>query len=267
MFELSNIHMAYLYRHIRLDKNEPFYIGIGKDDGGKFKRAHSKVGRSIWWKRVIAKTKYEVEIMIMDITYPEAEEKEKEFIKLYGRGSDGGILVNITTGGIGHTGMFGPLNPKYGVVVSEETKAKCRISYQKTMLNHPKNHDKKASTKKEKKVSPVWAHTGDDGLRRYRESRIKLQKPVLAFDVYGRFVMVFKSLAEASKETGIGRGNISNSCKKRGGRYKTYKGLIWEYKDNVSPDWIKTWTEVKPFENSELPKEAFITAPKVNLIH
>jgi hypothetical protein len=24
--------MAYLYRHIRLDKNQPFYIGIGKDD-------------------------------------------------------------------------------------------------------------------------------------------------------------------------------------------------------------------------------------------
>lgn len=23
--------MAYLYRHIRLDKNEPFYIGIGSD--------------------------------------------------------------------------------------------------------------------------------------------------------------------------------------------------------------------------------------------
>ena len=23
--------MAYVYRHIRLDKNEPFYIGIGSD--------------------------------------------------------------------------------------------------------------------------------------------------------------------------------------------------------------------------------------------
>jgi hypothetical protein len=23
--------MIYLYRHIRLDKNEPFYIGIGED--------------------------------------------------------------------------------------------------------------------------------------------------------------------------------------------------------------------------------------------
>lgn len=28
--------MAYVYRHIRLDKNEPFYIGIGKDEGGKY---------------------------------------------------------------------------------------------------------------------------------------------------------------------------------------------------------------------------------------
>jgi hypothetical protein len=32
--------MAYVYRHIRLDKNEPFYIGIGKDDYSSFKRAY-----------------------------------------------------------------------------------------------------------------------------------------------------------------------------------------------------------------------------------
>ena len=32
--------MAYVYRHIRLDKNEPFYIGIGKDDSGEYKRAN-----------------------------------------------------------------------------------------------------------------------------------------------------------------------------------------------------------------------------------
>ena len=29
--------MAYVYRHIRLDKNEPFYIGIGSDK--EYKRA------------------------------------------------------------------------------------------------------------------------------------------------------------------------------------------------------------------------------------
>jgi hypothetical protein len=30
--------MAYVYRHIRLDKNEPFYIGIGSDSS--FARAN-----------------------------------------------------------------------------------------------------------------------------------------------------------------------------------------------------------------------------------
>ena len=34
--------MAILYRHIRLDKNVPFYIGIGKD----IKRAYSKSNRN-----------------------------------------------------------------------------------------------------------------------------------------------------------------------------------------------------------------------------
>ena len=32
--------MAYVYRHIRLDKNEPFYIGIGSDK--TYKRANAR---------------------------------------------------------------------------------------------------------------------------------------------------------------------------------------------------------------------------------
>jgi hypothetical protein len=34
--------MAYLYRYIRLDKNKPFYIGIGSDNKGQYKRAYNK---------------------------------------------------------------------------------------------------------------------------------------------------------------------------------------------------------------------------------
>jgi hypothetical protein len=33
--------MAYLYRHIRHDKNEPFYIGIGSDNGMIFKYSNN----------------------------------------------------------------------------------------------------------------------------------------------------------------------------------------------------------------------------------
>ena len=43
--------MAFVYRHIRLDKNEPFYIGIGK----KIYRAYSMKGRNKYWLRIINK--------------------------------------------------------------------------------------------------------------------------------------------------------------------------------------------------------------------
>jgi hypothetical protein len=57
--------MAYLYRHIRLDKNEPFYIGISADnDNYKYKMAYYKHKRSNFWKRIVAKTDYEVEIFL-----------------------------------------------------------------------------------------------------------------------------------------------------------------------------------------------------------
>ena len=47
--------MAYLYRHIRLDKNEPFYIGIGSDE--QYGRANSKHNRNKLWNGVIKKIK------------------------------------------------------------------------------------------------------------------------------------------------------------------------------------------------------------------
>jgi hypothetical protein len=95
--------MAYLYRHIRLDKNEPFYIGIGSDE--KYKRASSNSNRTKYWKNIISKTEYRVDIIMDNLSWEEACEKEKEFIALYKRKSDGGILCNITLGGEGVYGL------------------------------------------------------------------------------------------------------------------------------------------------------------------
>jgi hypothetical protein len=94
--------MAVVYRHIRLDKNEPFYIGIGKTD----KRAYEKIKRNKFWYNVVSKTDFEVEILFEDLSWEEAGEKEKEFIKLYGkRDNNTGTLVNITDGGGGILGL------------------------------------------------------------------------------------------------------------------------------------------------------------------
>ena len=94
--------MAYLYRHVRLDKQEVFYIGIGSDKN--YKRAYIKKNRTKHWYN-IAKNGYEVEIMLDNLTWEEACEKEKEFIKLYGRKDlNEGTLVNMTDGGEGALG-------------------------------------------------------------------------------------------------------------------------------------------------------------------
>ena len=76
--------MAYVYRHIRVDKNVPFYIGIGKEE----QRAYSKANRNPYWEKITNKTDYVVEILFNDISYRLAKEKEKEFIALYKRTCD-----------------------------------------------------------------------------------------------------------------------------------------------------------------------------------
>ena len=126
--------MAYLYRHIRLDKNEPFYIGISSDAGyrGKDSKKRNKI-----WKDIINKTKYEIEILFNNLTWEEACLKEIEFIKLYGRiCNKTGCLANLSEGGEGYLNpseeyriilsksKLGTNNPMYGKKLSDEHRNK-----------------------------------------------------------------------------------------------------------------------------------------------
>jgi hypothetical protein len=116
--------MAYLYRHIRLDINQPFYIGIGSDLGY---RAKDNKKRNKIWKDIVAKTNYEIEILFDNITWKEACKKEIEFIQLYGRiCNKSGCLANLSSGGEGYLdppisvrlklsdGKKGNKNPMFG---------------------------------------------------------------------------------------------------------------------------------------------------------
>ena len=131
----------FLYRHIRLDKNEPFYIGIGtvqeRDLNNKrqriyYRRAYEETGRNNIWHNIINKTDYEVEILLESDDYEFIKQKEIEFIKLYGRiDLNNGILSNLTNGGEGTNGVILSDEFKYncsqrmkGIKFSEETKRK-----------------------------------------------------------------------------------------------------------------------------------------------
>jgi len=121
--------MAIVYRHRRLDTNEIFYIGIGKEE----KRAFNKKDRSLWWKRIIDKTIYNVEIISKDLTWEDAKELEMFLISLYGRRDLGlGTLVNMTDGGDGTLGSIGQIGDKngfYGKTHSNKTKEKLSIAH------------------------------------------------------------------------------------------------------------------------------------------
>jgi hypothetical protein len=115
--------MAVVYRHRRLDTNEIFYIGIGKE----IKRAYSKAKRNPLWKSIINKTNYEVEILYNNISTEDAKELEIFLISLYGRRDLGlGPLSNMTDGGDGIINLAKGIWNK-GISPSKETLEKQRL--------------------------------------------------------------------------------------------------------------------------------------------
>jgi hypothetical protein len=94
--------MAVVYRHWRLDKNEVFYVGIGKEDS----RAFDFLRRNKVWKGIKRRTDVDVEIVARDLSWELACELEQLMIKEYGRIDLGtGCLVNLTDGGDGTIGV------------------------------------------------------------------------------------------------------------------------------------------------------------------
>lgn len=98
----------YLYRHIRLDKNQPFYIGVGskriknnfKTFKSEYHRAFVKEKRNSIWRLITKKTPYVVEILVESNDREFILNKEKEAILLYGRiDLKTGILCNQSCGG------------------------------------------------------------------------------------------------------------------------------------------------------------------------
>jgi hypothetical protein len=134
--------MAYVYRHIRLDKNEPFYIGIGSDNNYTRANEKRKNRRNKIWNDIYSKTEIEIEILFSDISYKFACQKEMEFVSLYGRiNTNTGILANLTDGGDTGVGRIVTLkereyrsklysginNPMYGKQISDKSKEQGRL--------------------------------------------------------------------------------------------------------------------------------------------
>lgn len=216
---IGNNNMAYVYRHIRLDKNEPFYIGIGSDSD--YKRSNVKRNRNRHWKYITNLTPYRVEILLDNLTWDEACIKEIEFITLYGRSDlKKGPLANMTDGGEGNS------NPSETIkrAMSEKIKSNKERGNKISMANKGKmsfNKGKKLSEEHKAKIKAKRGHL----IGRKNTWQIR---PVLQYDLDGNFIkewesqMLAQSYFDKPKSDGIGA-----VCR---GNQKTAYGFIWKFK-------------------------------------
>lgn len=193
--------MAYVYRHIRLDKNEPFYIGVGSDCNGKYSRAYDRFGRSEFWNKIISKCDYEVEIMIDEIPFEYAKIKEIEFIALYGRKDLGtGTLVNMTIGGDGTSGL----------IFDKEHRERSSIAA------------KKRPPQPQLQKIIEWKKNNNNFFT--AEVRDKISKALSG-----------RSLTESHKEKGrVAKVGVKNPMYgKKGYDCPNFRGLVYAYKDGI----------------------------------
>jgi len=188
----------YLYRHIRLDKNEPFYIGIGTKKNNKWKssyeRSYSKKGRNKIWNDIVNKNenKYKVEILFESDSYDFIKEKEKEFIKLYGQKTKNGLLANLSLGGEG----------AFGVKHTKEIREKARLR----ALNMSQDTKDKIS----KTISKIQLI------------------PIYQYSFNGDFIKEWLGLKIAGQKLKISRSNITMSAKDLNSN-KGAGGFLWRY--------------------------------------
>jgi|694.fasta_scaffold12891_3 hypothetical protein len=228
--------MPHIYRHIRLDKNEPFYVGIGLDDIPK--RAYeTKKRRSQWWNNIVNKYGYSVDILFENVTIDFAKEKEKEFISLYGRIDLGtGTLCNQTNGGDGINGW--KATPETKLKMSESAKIRGTA-----MLNTPEIIEKRANSMRGKKRTPIQCErlaAWQRGIPKHKEQIEKMRatkllqenveksrnqpncKKVLCLDNG----VIYRSFAEAGRQLNVERSAISMCCL---GKRDNAKGLKFIY--------------------------------------
>ena len=195
--------MSYVYRHIRLDTNMPFYIGVGTSKN--YRRATEKARRNNHWSNIVSKVKYKVEILFDDLTWEEACEKEKEFIQLYGRiDKNNGTLCNHTDGG---DGLHNP---------SQEIREKKR----KSMLGKNKGFSN-GMTRLENRLKVSNSRKG-----RFTGASHPKSVNVNCYNLKGDFLKSYTSIIEAQQDTGVPNPNIVKVCK---GTRKSAGGYIWKY--------------------------------------
>jgi hypothetical protein len=211
----------YVYQHIRLDKNEPFYIGIGNKKNYLRAFEFSKDKRNEMWWKIYNKTTIKVEIVYINLSKQDASIKEQELIKKYGRKNlNEGSLCNMTDGGDGI----------WNCKRSEETKKK--LSEQKKGIkNHQYGKKQSKETIEKRFKSIIGTKRSEETKKRQSLGAIKSGQ-AKEVDVYkydtNEYIGRFYAIAEACRNLGIPHLHGKASQVAKGKRNHT-QGYVFRY--------------------------------------
>lgn len=197
----------YIYVHTRVDNGDPFYVGVGTLDKGKYSRAMDYKKRSKFWKYIYNKTYYNITIIGEYDTREEALKNEINYISILGKRIDKkGTLVNLTNGGDGGLGIK--------ITWTPEMRLKASISASKRVT--------KDSTR-EKLRQNIYksALIGRSGGESY------VAKTTFKIDAITKKVLQeFPTIKAAADSVGVKHQSIGNAIKKS----TQSKGYLWRIK-------------------------------------
>ena len=236
----------YVYLHKKATTGEVFYVGKGTG-----KRAYQKAKRSKFWKAIVDKHGYTIEIVINGLQEWAAFEFEQNLVAYYGRRDLGeGCLVNATEGGEGTAGyiwsddlkewrkqktieQFSSLEMRKKLSEAKKGKQLSSEHRQRSIEILDKHREKAA-----KAVSCMLKEKWKD--EEFREKMIKqsksfvmpeeakqkiaaaLSKPIMRSDG-----IIFKSVSEAARA--LNKTNVSKITMVANGKRNTAYGYSWKY--------------------------------------
>jgi len=204
--------MFYVYQHLRLDNNEPFYIGKGYKD-----RAWRKKRNNKGWNNIVDKVGFKVEILKYFDDENQAIEYEHKLINGYRK--QGFELVNQTKYSSGGT--------KWSYtdqVRNKQSKGQIGTKRPKT-----KEWCEKISRANKGRII-LWANKIGDAHRGKPKNYLSKNKPILQYDFQNNLLNEYTSAQEAGKYLNKSGNSIADCA---AGRQKTAYGFIWKYKEDL----------------------------------
>lgn len=236
----NEMNMHYLYRHIRLDTNQVFYVGLGtktRQDKfftikSEFYRAYDFKKRNTVWKRIAAKTNIRVEILFESNDLSFIQQKEKEFISMYGRlVNDTGSLANLAEGGNSQTYNMN-VKVKQLTLNNETVRIWDQLKDIEKELGYLKTNIVKCCRKKQLTAYGYkWEYANNNVYNDTYPSTARKKSQNNRVGIYvtnGTETLLFRTIAEVAKKYGYHRSTIqAYISNKRQHKFLEFKYAEW----------------------------------------